>query len=158
MPETPRRPLNFERVVTATLASDAQLAPDGARVIYVTEPASQAGEHADSQLWLVDVDGGAPRRLTSAEAHGWAARWSPDGRYVAFLSDRHERGQAQLYVIAPDGGEAVRLTDCPSGVSACAWAPPARRSRSPPVTPRRTSNAAAATSATMRACLTPTNC
>ena len=90
MPETPRRLLDVERVVTATLASDAQLAPDGARVVFVTEPASQAGEHASSMLWLVDVDGGSPRRLTSAEAHERSPRWSPDSRNVAFLSDRQD--------------------------------------------------------------------
>ena len=68
---------------TATQLTDAQIAPDGALVAYVTTPASQDGLHPTSTIWLVTTTGGPPRRLTTSEAVDRSPRWSPDGRYIA---------------------------------------------------------------------------
>ena len=84
--------LDFERAVTATVVADVQLSPDGRRVAYVTTPASKEGELPSLTIWLVDAEGGPSRRLTTSGASNGAPRWSPDGRTIAFVSDRHEPG------------------------------------------------------------------
>lgn len=125
MPEV--RKLEFDKLVTATGIADVQIAPDGQHVIYVTSPASFPEQKPVSAIWIVPADGGAPRRLTTSEGADGAPRWSPDGRYVAFTSDRKEPGKPQLYVLDRQGGEAVRLTDQPGGVREAAWSPDGKR-------------------------------
>ncbi|HEU5422070.1 MAG TPA: S9 family peptidase [Nitrolancea sp.] len=115
--------LSFEQAVSATMVTDVRLSPDGRQVAIVTTPASKAGEFPESTIWLVSAEGGSPRRLTGAEAANGGPRWSPDGRRIAFVSDRRQRGLPQLYVVELGGGEAVRLTDAAGGVAAAAWSP-----------------------------------
>jgi dipeptidyl aminopeptidase/acylaminoacyl peptidase len=108
------------------------LGPDGRfAAVAVGYPDLDADEYA-SHLWLVPTDGGAPRRQLT---HGWRdtePRWSPDGRWLAFL--RAERnpatgkvGMAQLWLLPADGGEPRRLTDHPLGASEPVWSPDSAR-------------------------------
>src|SRR5205085_12121881 len=53
-------------------------------------------------------------------------RWSPDGRYMAFLSARNE-GKTQIWLLNRQGGEAQKLTDTPQDVDDFEWAPDAKR-------------------------------
>ena len=105
------RMLSFEQAVSATVIADVQISPDGKQIAYVTTSASKEAEAPSMAVWLVDADGGAPRRLTTSDAADNSPRWAPDGRRIAFVSDRKERGKSQVYVMALAGGEAVRLTD-----------------------------------------------
>lgn len=121
------RKLSFERAVTATIATDVQISPDGSQVAYTTSPASKEGDYPVSDIWLVSADGGTPRRMTTSEGIDGYPRWSPDGQCIAFLSDRAKRGVPQLYLIDLTGGEALRLTDCEAGISELAWSPDGKR-------------------------------
>ncbi|HLO35680.1 MAG TPA: S9 family peptidase, partial [Candidatus Deferrimicrobium sp.] len=101
-------------------------------------PAKDGYRHA---LWAVPTDsGGAPRRLTIGSRHDRQARFAPDGRTLAFLSDRRlqveeepEAGDAkqredsqQVHLLPLDGGEARRVTDLPRGVDDFWWSPDGR--------------------------------
>ncbi|AFZ69449.1 S9 family peptidase [Deinococcus peraridilitoris] len=108
----------------------AQLSPDGQQVIYALSSVQRdqdcpADLHQACQrvnLWLLSVATHEARPLTHGSHRNWAARWAPDGRCIAFLSDR--TGKPQLHLIAPDGGEARALTRLPEGVSSPpAWSP-----------------------------------
>lgn len=122
-----RKPLlEFERAVDATYVIDAQIAPDSAQIAYVTAAGAQDEARPQRTLWLVAADGGAPRRMMTSATDDWSPRWSPDGRFLAFLSDRRQRGEAQIYLFALAGGAVARLTDQPSGVRAIEWAPDGR--------------------------------
>lgn len=103
--------LTAELVAGMLTLSDPQLSPDGRMVAYVLAPAGMTGEHPASALWLAPVDGSVPpRQFTSGAAEDCRPRWSPDGKHIAFLSDRAKRGTAQLYLIDCAGGEARPLT------------------------------------------------
>ena len=80
-----------------------------------------------TDLWLIPTAGGPARQLTSDPAPDIAAGFSPDGKWIAFLSKRGEDKQNQLYVIAADGGEARRVTNMPTGVDVPRWFPDSHR-------------------------------
>lgn len=117
--------LEFATALDAALITDVQLAPDGMRVAYVTSRKSTEKESPPfSTLWLVGVDGGQPKRLTSSEDSSGFPRWSPDGKRLAFLSDRKERGLSQIYLLDLEwGGDAIRLTSAKGGVLGLEWSP-----------------------------------
>ncbi len=104
------------------MTGDAQVSPDGERVVFVRTTVADDRRSRDTNLWMVPSDGSeAPRRFTSATSDR-APRWAPDGSTIAFLSARDD--QPQLYTIRTDGGEAKAVTDLKQGsISAYEWLP-----------------------------------
>jgi dipeptidyl aminopeptidase/acylaminoacyl peptidase len=102
-----------------------QVSPDGSRVVFAMGRTDTEKDRTVSNLWVIDTAGGEPRQLTTAYANDTAPRWSPDGRTVAFVSDREER--KELWLIPADFGEARRLTRGASDVSQPAWSPDGQR-------------------------------
>jgi dipeptidyl aminopeptidase/acylaminoacyl peptidase len=103
-------------------ASDPQISPDGQRVAFVVTTASDERDAYPADIWLVELAGGEPRRFTTGAVRDSAPRWSPDGRQIAFVSERQPGKPSQLYVVPADGGEPTRLTALSNGVDA-AWGP-----------------------------------
>jgi dipeptidyl aminopeptidase/acylaminoacyl peptidase len=119
-----KRRYSHELAVSLQIASDVQLSPDGARVAFVIAPIGHEETTPTSQVWLAPVDGSADARpFTSGTWESKMQRWSPDGRRIAFLSDRPERGTAQLHMIEVGGGEARTVTSIARGLDLLAWAP-----------------------------------
>ena len=108
--------------------SDPQLSPDGKWVAYTVSTADTVEDKRDADIWMASWDGGRSVRLTWTRKREHAPRWSPDGRYLAFLSARDDaREVEQLWLLDRRGGEAERLTDLPGGVSDYAWSPDGTR-------------------------------
>jgi dipeptidyl aminopeptidase/acylaminoacyl peptidase len=111
-----------ERLIRYPLIVDLDISADGTQIVYamrepvLTEDESRFVNH----LYRVPSAGGEPLRLTYGPASQSAPRWSPDGRHIAFLSDRLG-GKMNLYVLRADGGEAWPLTDVEKDVQAFAW-------------------------------------
>jgi dipeptidyl aminopeptidase/acylaminoacyl peptidase len=112
------RPADIDHLA---VPADPQLHLDGHRVAYVL---SEVDVDDDRYVRTIHVwDGQTTRRFTHGPSDG-SPRWSPDGRWLAFLRKGTEEGQKpQLHVMPADGGEAQRRTDLPLGVSDLAWAP-----------------------------------
>jgi dipeptidyl aminopeptidase/acylaminoacyl peptidase len=105
------------------LVGDPRLSPDGSRVAFVVTRADEGSNDYRSAIWIVPSDGSAePRRLTEGRKRDTAPRWSPDGRFLAFVSNRADDAP-QLYVMPMDGGEARKITDRKEGVSSPVWSP-----------------------------------
>jgi dipeptidyl aminopeptidase/acylaminoacyl peptidase len=117
------RPMVPEDLLRIRFVSDPQLHPDGQRVAFVVTTLSEARDEYLSTIWIVDVNGGEPRQFTRGPRRDTAPRWSPDGRWLAFVSEREKKGKGQLYVMPADGGEPARLTDLRPGVASPAWSP-----------------------------------
>lgn len=79
------------------------------------------GDAILSKLWCVPLDGTAPRPLTTGGSSDSGARWSPDGRRIAFVSSR--AGRNQVFVLPRDGGEAVQLGQLDGTVASLRWSP-----------------------------------
>jgi dipeptidyl aminopeptidase/acylaminoacyl peptidase len=126
MPQTAGRAMVPEDLLRIRFVSEPQIHPDGQRIAFVVTTLSEAGDEYLSTIWVVGVDGGPPRQFTRGPRRDTAPRWSPDGRWLAFVSERERKAKGQLYVIPADGGEAVRLTDLRPGVTSPAWSPDGR--------------------------------
>ncbi len=111
---TPEASLNLRSI------SDLQFSPDGNHLAFVvTEPAK--GERRARHIWIYEKQYGSIRQFTYSAKSDFLPRWSPDGKQLAFLSDRDE--QQQVYAMRADGGEASALTKGKRDVKNFAWSP-----------------------------------
>jgi len=118
-PGTPT--LTPEISLTLRSISDLQYSPDGTRAAFVvTEPPK--GERRARHVWLYEKQSGAARQFTYSAKSESSPRWSPDGKQLAFLSNRDGEDQ-QIYLMRADGGEAAALTKGKRSVSNFAWSP-----------------------------------
>ena len=109
----------------------ADMSPDATHVVFAQTRIAPGKTEEDedvehSDLYLLDVETGATRRLTFSDSTNSAPAISPDGSTVAFTSSRKEK--AQLWLLPLDGGEPRQLTDLPQGVGGGAvWSPDGRK-------------------------------
>jgi dipeptidyl aminopeptidase/acylaminoacyl peptidase len=107
--------------------ADPRLSPEGSWVAYTVETLDRKQDKATADVYMVPLAGGTAIRLTApAEKPAASPRFSPDGRWLAFLSAREGR-HAQVWLLYRRGGEAQRLTDYPADVAELAWSPDGRR-------------------------------
>jgi dipeptidyl aminopeptidase/acylaminoacyl peptidase len=109
--------------------ADPRIAPDGSQVVYTLVNVTAKHDGYETTLWTVSTSGGPPRQLT-AGPHDSSARWSPDGKRLAFLRSTEKDGKpdpAQIYVLPMNGGEARAWTDLPKGAGAPVWSPDGKR-------------------------------
>ena len=105
--------------------SDLEFSPNGSQLVFTVAEAPK-GTTRERNLWLLDVPTGELRQLTTAGRGGYGARWSPDGRSIAFLSDR-DGLRERLYLLSMSGGEARQLVDRKERVAAFRWSPNGRQ-------------------------------
>lgn len=122
------RPLTAGDLVYRLRAvSDPQLSPDGNWVAYTVTTTDSAKNRRDADVWMTSWDGTQTLRMTASPERETTPRWSPDGRYLAFLSGREEGHGSQVWLLDRRGGEAQRLTTLKGGVDGFAWSPDAKR-------------------------------
>jgi dipeptidyl aminopeptidase/acylaminoacyl peptidase len=94
------------------VVSDPQFSPDGKRLSFTVNPTPKADDGQISDIYIANADGsGSPRKLHENDGPDNAARWSPDGKWIAFASRPAKKGLlgfANLYIISAEGG-APRL-------------------------------------------------
>src|SRR5712692_7800636 len=105
---------------------DPQLSPDAKWVTYPIKTALLKEDKNEERIWMVPSAGGAPLALTAEGVSSSHARWSPDGKFIAFLSARGE-GKTQVWRLNRLGGEAERLTNTPQDVQDFVWSPDSRQ-------------------------------
>ncbi len=114
----------IERALKYPYVYQTLLSPDSSWVVYALREAHMT-EDASAflvRLYRVPASGGAPLRLTHGPHSAYHARFSPDGRFLAYLSSRSGRGN--LHAMAMEGGEAWQLTDYrDSDVQTFEWSP-----------------------------------
>jgi dipeptidyl aminopeptidase/acylaminoacyl peptidase len=135
------RPFAPEDLYRFRVPTEPRCSPDGRTAIMAVQTVAASHDGYRHALWAVDLEAdAAPRQLTIGARHDRGARFSPDGRTVAFLSDRrlhveeepdagdpkHREDLQQVYLLPLDGGEARRLTDLPRGATAVEWSPNGR--------------------------------
>lgn len=118
-----RRPITPEDLWALKRLGSPALSPDGTRAVFTVQEWSVTKNRSTANLWVVDLAGGEPRRLTTAQASDGAPAWSPDGSRLAFISKRGEDEQPALYVLPLAGGEAEKVLDWPFPLASPRWMP-----------------------------------
>ena len=101
---------------------DPQISPDGRWIAYTVTTQDLEADESSSRIWMVPAAGGDPIPLSAEGESSSSPRWSPDGKYLGFLSSRNE-GKTQLWTLFREGGEAVQRTDTAQKVAAFEWSP-----------------------------------
>jgi dipeptidyl aminopeptidase/acylaminoacyl peptidase len=118
------RTITAEDLYSFNTVSEVRISPDGQHVVYTVQRVEQKTEKKYTNLWVVPTSGGEAWQFTTGDQHDGSSRWSPDGKRIAFLSDRGGTEKpAQIYVIPFTGGEAKRLTEIEGEIGQMSWSP-----------------------------------
>lgn len=125
-----RRRLVTKDLWSLKFVGDPRVSPDGASIVYTLTAIDPDKNGYRTGLWIVPVDGSVePRQLTNIDmpdqlAKDTSPRFSPDGKNIAFLSNRS--GKSQIWILPTAGGEAYRLSSWEESPGEIAWAPDAK--------------------------------
>jgi len=135
------RSITIEDLYAIQFLSRPRISPDGRRVAFVVTTIDAGRHEYRSSIWVAPTGGGTATRFTGGSADAHSPGWSPDGRWLAFVTDREGelsskdaqvqkkqgKGKGQIWLIPSDGGEAHQLTFMPHGASNPTWSPDSKR-------------------------------
>ncbi len=139
-------PLPVEEAIrenSFTGVSPIEFSPDGKWLAYVVEGHERVklvgegatgrsgvpGDTRGKDIWVLNVETGEARNLTGEKGNNWLAKWSPDGHFVAFVSDRDGSGQTRLWVWDKTKNNLRKLADTSlstAGAAQIEWTPDSR--------------------------------
>lgn len=122
-PPAPKAPrlLTMETYFDMESISGPRISPDGRDILFSRGWVDPVNDQPRSSLWLTDIEGHRVRELTRGSWRVAGAVWSPDGKRIAFLSERDET--TQIHVLWPDTGELAQLTHVTRTPGGLAWSP-----------------------------------
>ena len=110
----------LDDLLTLKTAGGTQISPDGKHVAYTVTYGDFKSDSFVTQIWLADTVSGKSVQLTRGDKSSTNPRWSPDGKWLLFTSNRIE-DKNQLFAIDPTGGEAQQLTKSEGAVGIFSW-------------------------------------
>lgn len=112
---------SFEDVISLRSVSNAVTSPDGKHIVFITQSVDWKENRYDSELWL-SKNGETPFQITNNLKNSSSnPKWSPDSKWIAFLSNRGEK--TQIYAIRVAGGESFQITKTENNISNFEWSP-----------------------------------
>ena len=121
-----RRPITIDDFFALRTIGDPQISPDGDWVAYTLTTRDLEKDKTETRIWMSSLAGGDPIPMTAEGYSARRPRWSPDGRYLAFLAARDDK-KTQVWTLNRLGGDAQPLTDVRQGVSGFEWSPDGTR-------------------------------
>ncbi|HYY57151.1 MAG TPA: S9 family peptidase [Pyrinomonadaceae bacterium] len=118
--QTGRR-LTVDELLKVRRVADPQVSPDGRMIAFTITDPDKAANKSRTQIYLIPMEGGEPRALTSGEQSSESPRWSPDGKRLAFISARD--GQSQVWTVDVASKEAKKITSIATGADGPVWSP-----------------------------------
>ena len=116
---------SFEEVLSLKSISNPEISPDGNHIVYESRTVDWQENRYDTELWLSKA-GAEPFQLTNNLEHSSNnPKWSPDGKWIAFLSTSVEK--RQIHVIRLAGGESFQVTNTEVNISAFDWSPDGKK-------------------------------
>ena len=104
-----KRPFDASAMMELKRISDPQISPDAKWVAFTVQTVDVSANSKPSQIWVVPLEGGAPRQITRDGTSNQRPRWSPDSSRIAYISNRS--GSSQIWLMAPDGSAAKAVTN-----------------------------------------------
>jgi dipeptidyl aminopeptidase/acylaminoacyl peptidase len=111
-----KHPITFEDFAAVRAVSDPQISPDGRSVLYSVQTTDVAANRRAGKTFLAPTSGGSARVFPGDDVSASEARWSPDGRRIAYIAG------GQLWVASADGSNRVQLTRLNGGATGPVWA------------------------------------
>jgi dipeptidyl aminopeptidase/acylaminoacyl peptidase len=111
----------IDDLISLKRAGSPVISPDGRLVAYTVRETMWDENLYKTEIWIADVQAGTTRQLTHSAKSSSVPAWSPDGKRLAFGSDRTDK--RQIYLIDPAGGEAEALTSGDEGAGSFQWSP-----------------------------------
>jgi len=100
---------------------------DGKWAVYTATANDVKADKRRTAVWLAPLAGGEPLALTAEDESSSAPAFSPDGRFISFLSKRGKDEHSQIWLLDRRGGEARRLTDVSGDIDSYRWSPDSKR-------------------------------
>lgn len=136
-----QRSMSIEDLYQFKFLNHPCISPDGQRVAFAVTTIDENKHEYHTSIWMVPSAGGEAKRFTTGSGNSSDPRWSPDGRWLAFVSEREGepagkdekeqkqrgKGKPQIWLIPTDGGEARQLTWMQHGASNPVWSPDSTR-------------------------------
>ncbi len=119
------RSITVDDFINIQMVSDPRVSPNGKRVAFVKRHVDAEKNKYRSEIWVADLSGETePRKYTSSDTSAGSPRWSPDGKQIAFISDR-QKPKSQIFSISADGGEAAAISkfETEGGIQGISWSP-----------------------------------
>ncbi len=128
----PKRGITEKDLFAFVWVANPQVSPDGGRVAFTRVNVDEKRAGYETSIWTVGTDGSdLPVRMTGGK-HDAAPRWSPDGKYIAFVrsGEKDDSGKPkppQIALLSLAGGEARIITDLPKGAAGPVWSPDSKQ-------------------------------
>src|SRR5687767_13541558 len=118
-----QRPIKFEDLAAMQRIGAPKVSPDGKWIAYDVSTIDLDANVRRSAIWLMPADGSAAaRKLTDGTKQDEGPAWSPDGKTLAYVSNR-EGAAKQVYLLGIGSGKATKLTSLANGAAAVKWLP-----------------------------------
>ncbi|MCC5940120.1 MAG: S9 family peptidase [Balneolaceae bacterium] len=116
-----------EVMVNLPVVGSPELSPDGSMIAYTVRETNMEEDESSftTHIWVANADGSMNRQFTRGDQSATNPQFSPDGRYLTFISSR-DNGR-QIYKMYLDGGEAKKITSAENGVGSFQWSPDGSR-------------------------------
>lgn len=122
-----RRVLTPDDFYNMQIVSEPQVSPDGQWVAYVVSTNDRDADESRNAIWMVSWDGAQQVQLTNPTHDIGSPRWSPDGRFLAYMSVPSGVDKSQIMLLDRRGGEAKPLTTVTEEIESYEWSPDSKR-------------------------------
>ncbi|MEH2451114.1 S9 family peptidase [Nostoc sp.] len=121
---TSKRLINLDDLSALHQVSEPQISQDGAWIVYTVKSTDINNDSVNNHIYMTSWDGSRTLKLTNSKDSESSPRFSPDGKYLTFLSSRQSESEGnQIWLLNLAGGEAEKISDFPGGVSDFVWSP-----------------------------------
>src|SRR6185312_2651253 len=121
-----KRSIAIDDIYRMEKVASPQMSPDGKWVAYTVTSIDKSADRRRTALWMVNWEGTEDVRLTFGKQSGSSPKWSPDGKYLSFLSSE-EKGKTQIWLLDRRGGAPQPLTDVKQDIDDFKWSPDGKK-------------------------------